>query len=49
MLVIYVGIVGIPMCLLVPRIILVLGIGWKTSNLYIMLSLPGPGLTMEID
>jgi hypothetical protein len=49
MLVIYVGIVGIPMCHIVPCIILVTqDLGRILVTLYIRLSLPSLGLAMGI-
>jgi hypothetical protein len=49
MLVIYVGIMGIPMCHIFPCIILVTrGLGRILVTLYIMLSLPSLGLTLGI-
>jgi hypothetical protein len=50
MLVIYVGIVGIPMCHIFPCIILVIrNLGRILVTFYVMLSLPSLGLTMGID
>jgi hypothetical protein len=49
MLVIYVRIVGIPMCHIFPCIILVTrGLGRILVTLYVMLNLPSLGLTMGI-
>jgi hypothetical protein len=49
MLVIYVGIVGIPMCHIFPCNILVTrDLGRMLVIFYVMLSLPCMGLTMEI-
>jgi hypothetical protein len=49
MLVIYVGIVGIPMCHIFPSNILVtLDLGRMLVIFYVMLSLPSLGLTMGI-
>jgi hypothetical protein len=49
MLVFYVRIVGIPMCHIVPCIILVTrDLGRILVTLYVMLSLPSLGLTMGI-
>jgi hypothetical protein len=49
MLVIYVGIVGTPMCHTFPRIFLVTqDLGRILVTLYVMLSLPSLGLTMGI-
>jgi hypothetical protein len=49
MLVIYVRIMGIPMCHIFPCIILVTqDLGRTQVTLYVMLSLPSPGLTMGI-
>jgi hypothetical protein len=49
MLVIYVRIMGIPMCDIFPCIILVTqGLGRILVTLYVMLSLPSLGLTMGI-
>jgi hypothetical protein len=49
MLVIYVRIVGVPMCHIFLCIILVTqDLGRTLVPLYIMLSLPSPGLTMGI-
>jgi uncharacterized membrane protein len=49
MLVIYVKIVGIPMCHIFPSIILVTQyLGRILVIFYVMLSLPSPGLTMGI-
>jgi hypothetical protein len=49
MLVIYIRIVGIPMCHIFPCIILVTrDFGRILVTFYVMLSLPSLGLTMEI-